>query len=248
MKLKGKIALVTGSSRGIGKSIAGKLAESGATVIINGTSNPARIEQVTSELKSKGYECLGIMADISTKDGITHLVNTVMETYGSIDILVNNAGITRDNLVIKMSEEEWDDVIRINLTSVFLCTKASIRSMIKKRWGRIINISSIIGLSGNAGQANYAASKAGIIGFTKAMAKEVGSRGITVNALAPGFIETDMTHQMDSGLAEKIKTMTALGRYGTPDDVAEAVAFLASDQAGYITGQVIGIDGGLTGL
>jgi len=165
-----------------------------------------------------------------------------------VSIFLNNAGINRDGLVIKMSEKDWNDVIRINLTSVFLCTKACLRYMIKKHWGRIISMSSIIGVSGNAGQANYAASKAGIIGFTKAMAKEVGSRGITVNAIAPGYIETDMTRQLEPEQTERIKSMTALGKTGTPDDIAEAIAFLASDKANYITGQVLGIDGGMTGI
>jgi 3-oxoacyl-[acyl-carrier protein] reductase len=248
MDLAGKTALITGSSRGIGKAVAFKLAEHGANVIINGTSDSSRIDQVVSEIRDRGGESLGILADISTSEGVTGLVTAAVEKYGSIDILVNNAGINRDGLIIKMSEADWNDVLRINLTSVFLCTKACLRYMIKKRWGRIINLSSIIGVSGNAGQANYAASKAGIIGFTKATAKEVGSRGITVNAVAPGYIETDMTHQLDSAQTERIKSMTALGKTGTPNDVAEAIAFLASDKANYITGQVLGIDGGMTGI
>lgn len=248
MNLSGKTAVITGSSRGIGKAVAMKLAENGASVIVNGTSNAARVEQTASEIRDAGYEGIGFLADISTEKGASDLISAAVEKYGSVDILVNNAGITRDGLVMKMSEADWNDVIRTNLTSVFLCTKACLRYMIKKRWGRIVNMSSVIGLSGNAGQANYAASKAGIIGFTKAMAKEVGSRGITVNAIAPGYIESDMTDQLSAEQTEQIKKMTALGKTGTPEDVAEAIAFLSSDKAGYITGHVLSIDGGMGGI
>ncbi len=248
MELTGKTAVITGSSRGIGKAVARKLAENGAAIVVNGTSNPARIEETVNELKNAGYDCTGMLADIGTEEGATRLVAAAVEKYGSVDILVNNAGITRDGLVMKMSESDWNDVLRINLTGTFLCTKACLRYMLKKRWGRIINMSSIIGLSGNAGQANYAASKAGIIGFTKAMAKEIGSRGITVNAIAPGYIESDMTLQLSAEQTEQIKKMTALGKTGTVNDVAEAIAFLASEKAGYITGHVLNIDGGMGGI
>ena len=248
MDFTDKTAVVTGSTRGIGNAIARKLAENGAKVVINGTSNAEKVEAVVSELKAAGYEAAGVLADIGTRDGVDNLIKTAVDTFGGVDIMVNNAGITRDGLVMRMSEDDWDDVIRINLTSAFLCAKASLRYMIKKRWGRIINMSSVVGISGNPGQSNYAASKAGIIGFTKALAKEVGSRGITVNAIAPGFIETDMTEQMTPEQAEQIKQMVALGHTGATADVAEAVAFLCSDKGGYITGHVLNIDGGMGGL
>jgi 3-oxoacyl-[acyl-carrier protein] reductase len=248
MDLTNKIAVITGSSRGIGNAIAKKLAEYGATTVINGTSDASRVERVAEEIKASGHECLGVLADISTQEGVSRLFSTAVEKYGRIDILVNNAGITRDNLVLRMSEEDWDTVLDTNLKSVFLCTKAALRYMIKQRWGRIINMSSIVGISGNAGQANYAASKAGIIGFTRAVAREVGSRGITVNSIAPGYIETDMTLKMDPAIAEKLKNQIALGKPGTPDDIAEIVAFLVSDKAGYITGHVLNVDGGMSGV
>lgn len=248
MELTDKVAVITGSTRGIGKAIARKLAENGASVVINGTSDASRVEAVVAEISGAGYPCTGVLANIGTGEGASTLISTAVEKFGGVDIMINNAGINRDNLVMRMSEEDWEIVIRTNLTSAFLCAKASLRYMIKKRWGRIINMSSVVGISGNPGQANYAASKAGLIGFTKALAKEVGSRGITVNAIAPGYIETDMTEQMNSEQAEQIKKLAALGRTGSTDDVAEAVLFLASDRGGYITGHVLSVDGGMSGI
>ena len=248
MEFTDKTAVITGSTRGIGKAIARKLAEEGARVMVNGTSDAARVNGVVEEFRNAGYECTGVLADIGSSEGVGSLIAAAVDTYGSVDILINNAGITRDGLVMRMSEDDWDDVIRTNLTSAFLCTKASLRYMIKKRWGRIINMSSVVGISGNSGQANYAASKAGLIGFTRALAKEVGSRGITVNAIAPGYIETDMTKQMTPEQSQQIKQMVALGKTGSTADVAEAVAFLCSDKGGYITGHVLNIDGCMSGI
>jgi 3-oxoacyl-[acyl-carrier protein] reductase len=248
MELINRVAVITGSSRGIGNAIARKLAESGTAVVINGTSDASRVERAAEEIRASGHECLGVLADISTQEGVNRLFTTAIEKYKRIDILVNNAGINRDNLVLRMSEEDWDSVININLKSVFLCTKAALRFMIKQRWGRIINMSSIVGISGNAGQANYAASKAGIIGFTRAVAREVGSRGITVNAIAPGYIETEMTQKLEPAMVEKLKNQIPSGKPGTPDDIAEIVAFLVSDKAGYINGHVLNVDGGISGV
>lgn len=248
MDLTGKVAVVTGSSRGIGKAIAIRLSEAGAATVVNGISDSSRIEQTALEIRNTGRECTGIQADIGSSDGVGKLVNTVIEKYGRIDILVNNAGIARDGLILRMSEEDWDTVIRINLKSVFLCSKAVLRYMIKQRWGRIINMSSIVGIAGNAGQTSYSASKAGIIGFTKSLAREVGSRGITVNAIAPGLIRTEMTMELEANMAEDLKNRIALGKPGTTRDVAEAAAFLASEEAGYITGHVFNIDGGMGGI
>jgi 3-oxoacyl-[acyl-carrier protein] reductase len=248
MDLSNKVAIITGSGRGIGKTIAQRLAEAGATIVINDIGEVASIESVSEEIKAMNRQSIAVLADISSSADVERLIETTISTYGRVDILVNNAGITRDRLLLRMSEEDWDRVITINLKSVFLCTKAVLRYMTKQRWGRIINMASIVGIVGNAGQANYAASKAGIIGFTKTIAKEVASRGITVNAIAPGFIETQMTQQLEESWIQEIKKRIPVGYLGTPRDVAEAVAFLASEEARYITGHVLNVDGGMGGI
>ncbi|UCD08073.1 MAG: 3-oxoacyl-[acyl-carrier-protein] reductase [Dehalococcoidales bacterium] len=248
MDLTGKVAIITGSTRGIGNAIANRLAKAGAITVVNGVTNAARVEHAAETIRSTGKDCIGVLADVGTPDGVNNLIDTTVQQYGKIDILVNNAGIVRDHGIMRMSEEDWDNVIRVNLKSVFLCSKAVLKYMLKQRWGRIISISSIIGIYGNAGQSNYSASKAGIIAFTRTLAKEVGSRGITVNTIAPGFIDTDMTRQLEEKWIEYLKSRTSLGFLGMPEDIAEAVAFLASENAGYITGHVLGINGGMGGL
>ena len=248
MDLTDRVAIVTGSGRGIGKEIALRLAKEGADIIINDIGDISVVEGVADEVRAIGRQSLAVIADVTSADDVAELVRKTIDTFGKIDILVNNAGITRDQLLIRMSEEDWDQVININLKSVYLCTKAVIRQMTSQRWGRIISMASIVGIAGNAGQANYAASKAGIIGFTKAVAKEVASRGVTVNAIAPGFIETAMTQQLKESWIEEIKKRIPSGRLGTPQDVAAAVAFLASEEAKYITGHVITVDGGMGGI
>ena len=245
MDLTGKVALVTGSARGIGREIALKLAEVGATVVV---SDVADAEPVAEEIRAMNRQSLAVAADVTSSTAVAALVDMIISTYDRIDILVNNAGIARDQLLIRMSDEDWDKVLEVDLKSVFLCTRAVLRPMMKQRWGRIISISSIVGIAGNPGQANYAAAKAGIIGFTKTVAKEVGSRGITANAVAPGFIDTQMTQQLPEAQRQELMKRIPLGSLGTPRDVAEAVAFLASDEAKYITAQVLGVDGGMGGM
>lgn len=245
MILKGKNAIVTGASRGIGRAIALKLAELGANVVLNYRSNANSVEEVVKAIEEKGVKALAVQGDVSSFEDAKRIVDETIETFGSIDILVNNAGITKDNLLMRMKEEDFDNVIEVNLKGVFNCTKHVVPVMMKQRSGKIINISSVVGLSGNAGQANYAAAKAGIIGFTKSVAKEIASRGVTVNAIAPGFIQTDMTEVLSDKIKEEIKTNIPLRRLGTPEDIAGAVAFLSSDAADYITGQVISVDGGM---
>ncbi len=244
MNLSNKVALVTGSGRGIGRAIALKLAEVGATVVVNDINGVA--QGVADEIRATGQQSLAVLADVSSSEDVSKMVETVVSTFGKVDILVNNAGISRDQLLIRMSDEDWDRVININLKSVFLCTRAALRHMLKARWGRIISIASGVGLMGNPGQANYAAAKAGIIGFTKTIAKEVASRGITANAIAPGFIDTEMTKRLSESQRQELLKRIPLGYLGSPQDVAEAVAFLASEEARYITGQVLGVDGGMT--
>jgi 3-oxoacyl-[acyl-carrier protein] reductase len=246
MDFTGKVALVTGSGRGIGKAIAMKLAQNGATLVINDVGDSAPAEQTATEIKNLNRQATVVMADVSSSPDVTHMIDTAIATYGKIDILVNNAGITRDQLTMKMSDEEWDKVLAIDLKSVFLCTRAVLRPMLKQRSGRIISMSSVVGIIGNAGQANYAAAKAGIIGFTKTIAKEVASRGITVNAVAPGFINTPMTQVLAPERKQALLANIPLGSLGTPQDIAETVAFLASEEARYITGQVITVDGGIS--
>ena len=246
MDFTGKVALVTGSGRGIGKAIAMKLAETGAMLVINDVGDSAPAEQTVAEIKNLNRQAIVVMADVSSSADVTKMVETSIATYGKVDILVNYAGITRDQLTMRMTDEEWDKVLAIDLKSVFLCTRAVLRPMLKQRSGRIISMSSVVGIIGNTGQANYAAAKAGIIGFTKTIAKEVASRGITVNAVAPGFIDTPMTQTLPAERKQALLANIPLGYLGTPRDIAETVAFLASEEARYITGQVITVDGGIS--
>lgn len=240
---QGKTVIVTGSTRGIGYAIAHRFAQSGANVMLSGTSD--KVFDVCDEIKKNGFSAEGFSGDLSTLEAAQGLVEKTVRVFGSLDVLVNNAGITRDKLLIRMEEEDWDKIMETNLRSAFLCTRAAVRIMMKKRSGSIINISSIVGLMGNAGQANYAASKAGLIGFTKSVAREFSARGITCNAIAPGFIETQMTDSLSAEIKENYLKSIPLGRFGTASEVAELAVFLASDRAQYITGQVINIDGGL---
>lgn len=242
--LSGKTAIVTGASRGIGAAIARGLCEAGANVVLCSRS-AASVGQIADTLHSKGYTTLSMAADISQKADVEGLMEKTIEQFSQIDILVNNAGITRDTLLMRLKDEDWDAVLQTNLTGTMYCTRAVLRPMIRQKSGRIINISSVVGLTGNAGQANYAAAKAGIIGLTKATAKEVGARGITVNAIAPGFITTDMTAQIPEKNQEQLLELIPLREFGHPEDVAAAVCFLASDAARYITGQVLQVDGGM---
>jgi 3-oxoacyl-[acyl-carrier protein] reductase len=243
MNLSDKVAIVTGSGQGIGRAIALKLAAVGATVVVNDISEA--IETVAEEIKTMKRQSLAIKADVSSAEDVARMVETTMATYGRIDILVNNAGITRDHLLLRMTDDDWNSVLKVNLNSVFLCTRAVLRHMVKQRWGRIVSIASVVGVVGNPGQANYAATKAGIIGFTRTVAKEVASRGITANAIAPGFIETGMTQQLEGSWQQELRKRIPAGYFGSPQDVAEAVTFLASEEARYITGQVLGVDGGM---
>lgn len=245
MMLEGKTALVTGASRGIGKAIALRLAKEGANIAINFAGNVAAAEEVKAAIEADGGKAILVQADVSDSAAVDAMVKTVVDTFGGIDILVNNAGITRDGLLMRMKDEDWDAVLNTNLKSIFLCTKAVSKLMMKKRSGRIVNMSSVVGVNGNAGQANYSAAKAGAIGFTKSMAKELAGRGITVNAIAPGFIQTDMTAVLPEAVKESMAKSIPLGRLGAPEDIAGTVLFLVSDCASYITGQVINVDGGM---
>lgn len=245
MLLEGKVALVTGASRGIGRAIALQLAAEGAKIAINFAGNTAKAEEVKAEIESNGGEALLVQADVSNAESVEEMVNKVTEKFGKIDILVNNAGITRDGLLMRMKDSDFDEVINTNLKGVFNCTKIVSKLMLKQRSGRIVNMASIVALTGNAGQTNYAAAKAGIIGFSKSAAKEFASRGITVNVVAPGFIETDMTAVLPEKVKEAMLKEIPLARIGEPTDIANAVKFLVSDQASYITGQVIRVDGGM---
>ncbi|MCL1470963.1 3-oxoacyl-[acyl-carrier-protein] reductase [Argonema antarcticum] len=242
-RLRGQVAIVTGASRGIGRAAALALATEGANLVVNYASSSTAAEEVVAEITAGGGNAIALQADVSKADRVDNLINATMEKWGRVDILVNNAGITRDTLLLRMKPEDWQAVIDLNLTGVFLCTRAASKIMLKQRSGRIINISSVAGQMGNPGQANYSAAKAGVIGFTKTVAKELASRGITVNSVAPGFIVTDMTGNLKS---EEILKYIPLGRYGQPEEVAGMIRFLAADPAAaYITGQVFNVDGGM---
>lgn len=243
--LKGKSAIVTGASRGIGKAIAFELAKQGANVAVNYAGNVEKAQQVVNELEELGVKAFKVQADVSNETEVKGMMKEVVSTFGGIDILVNNAGITRDNLLMRMKEEEFDQVINTNLKGVFVCTKAVTRQMMKQRSGRIINVASIVGVTGNPGQANYTAAKAGVIGLTKTTAKELASRNILVNAVAPGYIATDMTDALNDEQKKAVFDLIPLGKLGQPEDVAKVVRFLASEDANYITGQTIHIDGGM---
>ena len=243
--LSNKVAFITGASRGIGRATALRLAKDGAKIALNFASNISKAEEVKSEIEAAGSEAILLQGDVSKFEVVTELVQKTVDTWGRLDILVNNAGIARDNLLLKMSEEDFDKVIATNLKGVFNCTKAVTKIMMKQRYGRIVNMSSVVALRGNVSQANYAAAKAGIIGLTKSAARELASRGVTVNAVAPGFIDTDMTAALSEKVKEVMLKEIPAGRMGSPEDVANAVAFLVSDQAAYITGQVLSVNGGL---
>lgn len=245
MVLNGKTAVVTGSSRGIGKAIAWKLAVMGANVVLNGSRSSDAVDMTAEEFRTAGFSVAVAKGDVKNPEDVDAMFKLAVETFGSVDILINNAGITKDTLLIRMSENDWDEVLDTNLKGAFLCTKAAAKIMMKQRQGKIINISSVVGVMGNAGQANYTASKAGMIGLTKSTARELASRGITCNAIAPGFIESKMTEVLPEKVKENYLSSIPVGRFGTPEDVADAVGFLASSASNYITGQVIHIDGGL---
>ncbi|WP_209122420.1 3-oxoacyl-[acyl-carrier-protein] reductase [Alkalihalobacillus sp. BA299] len=243
--LNGKAALVTGASRGIGKAIALELAQNGAKVAVNYAGSKDKAEAVVAEIVANGGEAIAIQADVANSEAVQDMVKEVISTYGSLDILINNAGITRDTLVMRMKDEDWDAVINTNLKGVFICSKAVTRQMMKQRAGRIINISSVVGVLGNAGQANYVAAKAGVIGLTKSLARELANRNITVNAVAPGFIETDMTDQLTDEIKGSMLNQIPLAKLGQPQEIARVVRFLASEDSSYMTGQTLHVDGGM---
>lgn len=245
MDLKGKTAVVTGGSRGIGRAICIKLASLGANVVTCYANSSTAADETVAKCKEFGVEAVAVKADIADPASGAQLIDEAVKINGRVDILVNNAGITRDNIMLRMKDEEFDAVIDTNLRGTFYMMKAVTKPMMKQRYGRIVNISSVVGIYGNAGQVNYSASKAGVIGMTKSYAKELGSRGVTCNAVAPGFIDTDMTAVLPEDVKEKLKSTIALGRLGTPEDIANAVAFLASDEASYVTGQVLEVSGGM---
>lgn len=245
MTLQGKNALVTGSSRGIGRAIALELAKNGVNVAVNYAGSEAKAEEVVNELKALGVNAFKVQADVANEDDVKAMVKEVVNQFGSIDFLINNAGITRDNLLMRMKTEDFDDVISTNLKGAFLCTKAVTRPMMKQKAGRIVNIASIVGVSGNPGQANYVAAKAGVIGLTKSVAKELAARNILVNAVAPGFITTDMTDELNEEQTEAILSQVPLNKLGQPEDVARVVRFLVSEDSQYMTGQTLHVDGGM---
>lgn len=245
MLLDGKAALVTGASRGIGRAVALRLAKEGAKVVVNYAGNAKAAEETKAAVEAAGSEAVCVRADVAHADEVAALFDAAVKAFGTVDILVNNAGITRDGLLMRMKDEDFDAVLATNLRGVYLCTKAASKIMMKKRSGRIVNMTSVVGLMGNVGQTNYAAAKAGILGFSKSAAKELAARGITVNMVAPGFIETDMTVVLSDKVREQLVGAIPLGRMGEPEDVANAVLFLVSDAAAYITGQVVNVDGGM---
>lgn len=244
--LQNKVALVTGASRGIGRACALALAQSGAEVVINYRGQQRAADEVVAQIEQAGGKGMAVQADVSQAADVERLVKAATDAFGRVDILINNAGITRDNLLLRMKDAEWDDVFNTNLRGTFLLTKAVLRPMTKARWGRIVSISSVVGLTGNAGQANYAAAKAGLIGFTKSVAREMASRNITANVVAPGFIDTDITTHLSDDIKTTVRNTIPAGRFGQPDDVAAVTTFLASDYAAYITGQTLAVDGGMT--
>ena len=243
--MQGRVALVTGGGRGIGRAIAVRLAKGGAKVAISYRSNDEAAAETAKLVREAGAECETFKGDVASSDDVAALVKGVNEAFGPVEILVNNAGTTRDNIMMRMKDAEFDEVIQTNLKGTYLCTRAALRGMVRARWGRIVNVSSVVGLLGNAGQANYAASKAGIIGLTKSVAREVANRGITANAVAPGYVETELTGGLSDEIKDRILGQVPVGRFGEPEEIAEVVAFLAGDGAAYVTGQTIAVDGGM---
>jgi 3-oxoacyl-[acyl-carrier protein] reductase len=243
---EGRVAVVTGGTRGIGRAIALRLAAEGANVAVSYRSKDDAAEETAEAVRAAGVKCEIFKGDVASPEEVQALFKGVSDVFGRVDILVNNAGITRDNIMMRMKEDEFDKVIRTNLGGTYLCTRAALRPMVRARWGRIVNISSVVGLVGNSGQANYAASKAGIIGFTKSVAREVAQRGITANAVAPGYVETELTGSLPEEVKDQIRSQVPMGRFGEAEEVAEVVAFLAGEGAGYVTGQTIAVDGGMT--
>lgn len=241
----GRVAVVTGGGRGIGRAIAVRLAREGADVAVVYRSNDAAAGETAALVQKAGAKCETFRGDVAAQEDVAAMFEGVNEAFGRLDILVNNAGVTRDNIMMRMKEEEFDEVLRTNLKGTYLCTRAALRGMVRARWGRIVSVTSVVGLVGNAGQANYAASKAGIIGLTKSVAREVAQRGITANAVAPGYVETELTGGLSEEVKEQIRVQTPAGRIGEPEEIADAVAFLAGEGAGYVTGQTISVDGGM---